>query len=100
MQVDDPSSNSEIVDPAKSAEVFQNGMDIIYVYPDEMNLKGNDEKPRPVDAKSEIVHSMEEPPVLTQNSNHSVTNHRNMLCNNDARDCSAEVEIYKLWLDF
>lgn len=91
MQVDNSDSTSKFEDPEKCAEI-----NVIYVYPDQTDLDGNDQKPRSDDGNSESVITSEEPTVSTENLYPSGNNHRNVGCNNDVYECSDEVEISKL----
>lgn len=102
MQVDDKDSISEIGNPEKTVDMFHSGMNIISVYSDQMDLKGNDQQPNLGDGGSETAHSLEkppateEPPLSTENSIHSLTDHLNVGCDNDSNECPEEVEISEL----
>lgn len=106
MQVEDTDSISEIVNPDKNIDVFHSGMNIISVYSDQMDQKGNDQNPIAGDGSSQSAHSLEkppateEPPVSRENSKHSVTDHLIVGRDNDRNECPDEVEISELWLDF
>lgn len=88
VQVDDSESMSEIEDPEKPVEV-------IFVYPEKMNLEGNDQKANPDEASSESAQSS-----TKQISNDSDDNCRNTGRENDVYVSQDEIEISKFWIGF